>query len=420
MRHTVLIGVLAAANVLVSFAFLWHVVSTVGPERASDAFFAASAVPQILTSVLIGSISSVAVPLLANQSEAIRRGWSWHLVQVITIALGGLALLLGLSAHLWVPLMVPGFESWSVAVTVELARIQLAGMVPAVAATLCIALENSRHRFVWAEASGVFAGLASFVLLVIALPVHGVQAAAWAWVARYVVQALLLLPSLGRHTPPKIDPATLRHAWSRLRPLVYGSAYFKSDLIVDRALASLAPSGGLTLLHVAQQIYLAGTTVLARALAAPGLPIMANHVRDGRWKAFESEFAWRALFLLGLALVSFTLLVLVGEPTMASFMRGSRFSGDQVSQLWWLLLALGGVWVGGCVGAVSTTAYYAKSDTRTPTRISVVTFTIYIPIKVGAFICFGLLGLAIATTLYYLANAGLQVATLRSKSREHA
>lgn len=418
MRQTLAIGLSAAGNVLVSFAFLWYVVATLGAERASDAFFASSVAPQLVTAVLTGSIAVVAVPLLANQDEATRRGWSWHLMRLATLVFVALAVLLGLAAPLWVPLTVPGFEPATLALTVELARIQLVGIVPAVAATLCIAAENARHRFVWAEASGALAGLASLVLLVLTLPVHGVHAAAWASVLRPLLQALLLLPGLGRYSAVKMDAATLRLVWSRLRPLVYGSAYYKTDLVVDRVLASLAPSGGLTLLHVAQQVYLAGTTVVSRALGSPGLPILANHARDGRWQAFRKEFAWRAAALFALSLVTLALFALFGEPAMTVIARGGRFTSDQVSQLWWLLIALGGMWVGGSVGSVSSAAYYAKGDMYTPTRLSVATFTIYIPLKIGAFFAFGLVGLAVSITLFYLANAGLQVALLRRRPDE--
>jgi putative peptidoglycan lipid II flippase len=420
MRLTVAIGLLAAANVLVSFAFLWYVVATLGAERVSDALFAASVAPQLVMAILTGSIASVATPLLANEDEATRRAWSWYLVRLATLAFLALGLVLGLTAPLWVPLTVPGFEPQAQALTVELTRIQLVAIAPAVAVTLCIAAENARHRFVWAEASGALAGLGSLALLVLMLPTHGVYAAAWAAAVRPLLQALLLLPLLGPYSSARIDARSLRLIWARLRPLIYGAAYYKTDLIVDRVLASLAPSGGLTLLHVAQQIYTAGTTVVSRALASPGLPILANHARDGDWQAFRKEFARRATALLVLTLVTLAVFALVGEPVMAALVHGSRFTEDQVSKLWWLLVALGGMWVGGSVGSVSSSAFYAKGDTQTPTRLSVVTFTVYIPIKIGAFFLFGLLGLAVSITLLYLVNAGLQVALLRRRpARPH-
>jgi peptidoglycan biosynthesis protein MviN/MurJ (putative lipid II flippase) len=166
------------------------------------------------------------------------------------------------------------------------------------------------------------------------------------------------------------------------------------------------------LLYVAQQIYAAGATVISRAVGTPAFPILANHARDEEWALFDRAFRRRATALFALSIVTLALFALVGNPTLGALAHGSRFAPEQVSQLWWLLLALGGMWIGGAVGTVSSVAYYAKGDTRTPTWLSMVSFTIYVPIKVGAFFAFGILGLAACISAYYLANAALQVALL--------
>ena len=80
--------------------------------------------------------------------------------------------------------------------------------------------------------------------------------------------------------------------------------------------------------------------------------------------------------------------------------------------LWLLLMALAGQWIGGSVGAVTTVAYYARGDTLTPTRLGVITFTFYLPLKVWAFFTWGTVGLAVATSLFFLANVVLQMLLL--------
>ena len=87
--------------------------------------------------------------------------------------------------------------------------------------------------------------------------------------------------------------------------------------------------------------------------------------------------------------------------------------------LWLLLMALGGQWIGGGVGAVTTVAYYARGDTLTPTRLGVITFTLYLPLKVWAFFAWGTVGLAVTTSLFFLANAVLQVLLLNRGLHAH-
>src|SRR3954471_24721735 len=101
MRQTVAIGFLAAVNLLASFGFLGLAVVEFGAGHLTDAFFAASVAPQLVMAVLTGSISSVAIPLLANEDESTRRMWSWHLLRIATLTIVGLGRALGLAASVW-------------------------------------------------------------------------------------------------------------------------------------------------------------------------------------------------------------------------------------------------------------------------------------------------------------------------------
>jgi putative peptidoglycan lipid II flippase len=82
-----------------------------------------------------------------------------------------------------------------------------------------------------------------------------------------------------------------------------------------------------------------------------------------------------------------------------------------------LLLALGGVWVGGVAGQIIAASFYAQGDTRTPITIGVIAFTLAIPLKLRGFYVFGVLGLAVAASLYYLGSAGTQWVTLERRIR---
>jgi putative peptidoglycan lipid II flippase len=413
MRQTISIAALAAANVLLSFAFLSWVLAHFGASFSSDAFFASALAPQLVTAVVTGSVAIVAIPFLANQDEEGRRTCSWQLIRIAALAMLVLATGLALAAPWWVPLTVPGFEASVQTLSIDLTRIQVLSIIPGIVAALCASAENARHRFLWVEASGALAGIASLITLVLLAPRYGIYGAAWAATLRPAFHATLLLPRLGPYSKGQMDSETRRLLWSRLRPLVYGSAYYKTDMIVDRVLASLAPTGGLTLLYTAQQIYAAGSAVVSRAVSSPALPLLANHARDSEWHAFNARFARRAIALLLLSISTLLLFAIAGKASLHMIASGTRFGPEEVSALWWLLLALGGMWIGGNLGSISTVAYYAKGDTLTPTRLTIVTFTVYVPLKIIAFLWFGLPGLAASISAFYLLNAMLQLALLK-------
>jgi peptidoglycan biosynthesis protein MviN/MurJ (putative lipid II flippase) len=70
-----------------------------------------------------------------------------------------------------------------------------------------------------------------------------------------------------------------------------------------------------------------------------------------------------------------------------------------------MLIALGGVLVGGAVGQVLSSSFYAFGDTSTPTRVGVAGFTLGLILKVGGFFLEGIHGIAVGTSAYYMINA---------------
>jgi putative peptidoglycan lipid II flippase len=83
-----------------------------------------------------------------------------------------------------------------------------------------------------------------------------------------------------------------------------------------------------------------------------------------------------------------------------------------VHLLWLILVALVGFLVGGASGQVTATTFYAMGDTRTPTKLSIWTYSIYIPVKVIIFLHYGLLGLALTTSIYITVNLLMQILLL--------
>ena len=73
------------------------------------------------------------------------------------------------------------------------------------------------------------------------------------------------------------------------------------------------------------------------------------------------------------------------------------------------------MFLGGVGGQICSSSFYACGDTTTPTRMSMLTYTAYIPGKVAGFYFGGVMGLAIVTSIYYITNLSLQVYLLEKK-----
>ena len=111
------------------------------------------------------------------------------------------------------------------------------------------------------------------------------------------------------------------------------------------------------------------------------------------------------MWALALTVAAYMMVLLLGERLLDLFIGYGGVTGANVHNLWWIMVLLAGVLVGGATGQILSTTFYAKGDTRTPTRIGVLGFTLGLGFKVAGFWAAGISGLAIGTTLYYLFNA---------------
>lgn len=408
MRLNLALGWLAAANLGVTVVMQWYVVTSLGLGLATDALFAGMVVPQLVLAVVAGSLMHVLVPLLAIEEGSGFGEVAWGLFLGVAALFTLVATLLFAGAGVWVGWLLPGFSEDAYQLTVTLTRIQLPATVFMAVNSVLWSAYHARRRFIWAELAPLLASLLALAGLILTLPRFGVAAAAWATVARGAVQSVLLLPGLGAWRRPDLTGPALREAWRRLRPLLAGATYYKADPLVDRFLSSMAPAGGLSTLYLGQQIWGALTQIINKAVAAPMVPVLALQAKEGRWGDFRSHYRRRLAVLGVLTGSGLVLFVLLGEPTLRLIIGRGGVTEETVTRLWGIMLALAGLFVGGTMGQITSAAFYAKGDTRTPTRLGMLTFTAYVPLKIAAFLAFGLPGVALATSLFFVSNLALQ------------
>ncbi len=408
MRQPLLLGLLAASNIGIAFLYQWYVLIRLGPGMETDSLFAGMTLPQLALAVISGSLMHVLVPLLAGEPADRFRHDAWGFFVLVGALFAAIAFVLYVLAPYWVPLTVPGFSDAGKTLTVHLTRIQLVGMVFTALSGVQAAVYHARQRFLWVEIAPLLTGALGLVPLVLFLPTYGVEAAAWITTLRFVIQTLLQMPGMGRWTMPDLKTKTIQDAWKRIKPLLWGTAYYKADPLVDRLLLSMSGTGNLSLFYLAQQIYGAGAGIVSKAIAAPLVPRLSLLYKAGDHPAFRRAYR-RKLWQIGL--ISCGVLVIVvalGDPLLRLLVGHGAVTDANVRTLWLIMLALAGMFVGGAMGSVTTSSFYARGDTRLPTRLGMITYTIYIPIKIVSFAFGGVLALAISASAFYLLNLLLQ------------
>ena len=412
MRLNLALGGLAAANLAVGLAIQWYVVTRLGVGVPTDALFAGMAVPQFVLEIVSGSLMHVLVPLLASEDSERFRRTVWALFLGIGALFSALAVLLAVTAPWWLHAMLPGFSPDALRLTVSLTRIQLIGMVSTAVLSVLWSAYHARRQFLWAEFTPILASGIAFALLVATLPRAGIAAAAWANVGRSVLAAALLLPGLGAWRRPDWRSPELALTWKRIRPLLLGTSYYKADPLVDRYLASMAPAGGLSILYIGRQIWGAVGQIANRAIASPMVPLLAARAKAGAWAEFRRGLNQRLIWAGALTGGGFALFLAVGQPVLRLLIGHGGVTAANVVDLWRIMVGLGGILVAGTMGQLTSAAFYSYGDTKTPTWLGILTFSIYVPAKIAAFFSFGLMGVAVATSAFLAVNLVLQLVLL--------
>jgi len=398
------IGGLSLINLIGGILHQWYIITWLGAGSEADAFFA-SMLPVFLVGFITTPLPYVLVPLLTIEAAERFSVAAWTFLSVVLSIFGLAAVGVAASASLWVPWMVPGFDTRTTELTAELVRVQALGLLFAGTSGVLVSIQQARQRFVWIEVSGILSGVVVMVLLIWGLPSFGVAFGSAALALRLGIQSLLLAGGLGTFRRPDWSITALREALQRLRPLILGAAYMKTDVLVDRLLASLGPPGSLALLANAQQIAAAAVRPLHAALVTPIVPTLTENAHVGNWNGFSVLVRNRAWLLWGIGLASMLGFLLVGEPLLALAFDFGRMEPDAIHRLWVFVLVLCGALAANLGSAVLISAYYALGNTVVPTVVGSSVYTAGLVLRIGLFYWMGVLGIAVAISVQAATNA---------------
>jgi putative peptidoglycan lipid II flippase len=415
MKKIINIGVLTIINIGTLFIYQWYILMYFGPGLKTDALFAGMTLPQIVLAVISGALSNVLVPLLSDEDETQSRENAWGFFALILSLFSLLGILLSLTSHLWVPLIIKGFNEEGKTLTIELTRIQLIGMIFSAANGVQLAVNYAKKKFIYVEILQIITNILFFGIMVLILPEYGIIAAAWIYVLRTFFLSLLLMPSMGKPQLPNLKSPAIHLAWKRIKPIIIGSAYYKTDPLIDRYLLSFSGNGNLSIYYMAQQIIAAINQVISKAISMPYLPLISKASKDNNENQFRDLCFTNAVQVSTIGAVILLIISIYGTEIINLLIGYGSIKHENINQMYWMLIYLSGLFIGGALGQVFANAFYAMGETSIVVKISSITYTIYIPGKILGFYLFGVKGLAIATSLLYIVDCLIMMYVLHQK-----
>jgi len=403
VRRGFTLATIASSDLLISLCMQLYVVTVVGVGSSTDAYFAGQVIPVSIYGILQLPLQRAIIAAFAGRDAAVfpaARLWLMFTVLAACL-LGALAAL----APFYLRYVFPSLAAGEFRTTTHIFWLQSAAVVLMTGNLILSSLNQVVGRFVQCELVNVTSTVASACVVLATVGELGVVALALGAVFKAALSALAYRAMLRGRIGSGKSPWS--EVWSIVRPMVAAGSLSKFAPVVDRSIASAAAAGSLTLLTLAQTIYSAATVLVERAVVAPLLPGLR---RQGNSRATVATAGWLALCAVVVVAVVVVGVALAAHSTMIH----RWLSAEQLRMLVGCLLALGGFSVGGLSGQWLSAALVVLGRADLSSRVAIYGFLLSVPMKLAAFSLWGIYGLALAISCYYLLNALIMAVLLAS------
>lgn len=402
---------------------------TFGAGISTDAFLVAFKIPNFMRRLFAeGAFSQAFVPILSEyktQRDAIAVR---HLVARVIGNLGGLLLLITFIGVGIAPLLVlifaPGFiqhqEKYNL--TVAMLQITFPYLLFIALTALAGAVLNTYGRFAIPAITPVLLNICLIGAAVWFAPrfEQPVMALAWGVFIAGIVQLSFQLPFLYRlNLLPKPNFNWHDEGIQRIRqlmiPALFGVSVSQINLLIDTLMASFLVTGSVSWLYYSDRLMEFPVGVFGLALATVMLPNLSKAVARDDMHTYINTLDWALRWVFLIAIPAMLGLITLAKPMLVTLFHSGAFSENDVIMTARSLVAYSLGLLGFVLIKVLASGFYSRQDTRTPVKIAIIAMTANMLLNFSLIWSLQHAGLALATSLAALLNAGLLYRGLRQQ-----
>lgn len=416
------------------------IINALLPPNATDAYWAAFAVPDFVNYLIAGGALSITfIPLYTELLHRDGDEAAAAFYSTLTTLVGGILIVLVILSELLTPWLVlafnPGFihKPEVFHLSVSMTRIILPAQLFFYMGGLLVGVLNAHKRF---AASGWTGALYNSVAILLGVFLWWRGFGPLAFAFGILVGALAgnyLLPLIAVLKGPKEqrlhyqflvqlkNPAVQKYFLNAL-PIMIGVSLPVVDQIIVKWFATFLPTGALTNLNTANRVMIAAQGILGQAASVAAFPYMADNTAAGEWLQFSSFIRRGLRRLMFLSLPLGILLVITAIPIITllfgygAFEQGNALAETSASFAFFCVGLF--AWVGQ---AFISRAFYALKDTFTPTFLgSLLTIFFFIPLCWAATRWGGAWALALATSVGAAAQFAILIWALEKRLASRA
>jgi putative peptidoglycan lipid II flippase len=427
LRALAAVSSLTMVSRVLGFARDFFIARAFGAGLATDAFFVAFRLPNLLRRLFAeGAFSQAFVPVLAEHKNRMGPEDTRTLIDgaatLLFLALVATALLGIAIAPLIVYVSAPGFaaDPAKFDLTVTMLRITFPYILFISLVALAAGVLNTWNRF---SVPAITPALLNVAFIVGALFFADrfdppVLVLAWAVFAGGVLQLALQIPFLARlgllpRWRLNWSHPGVRRILRLMAPAAFGVSISQISLVINTIFASFLITGSVSWLYYADRLMEFPAGVLGVAVGTILLPSLSKYHADANRAEYARLLDWGLRITVLLAVPSAAALAVLALPLITALFHYGRFTVEDAWMTRQALVAYSVGLVGMILVKILAPGFYARQNIVTPVKIGLLTLAATQAMNLAFIGPLKHAGLALAIGLGACLNAGLLYRYLR-------
>ena len=431
LRALVTVSGMTLLSRILGFVRDFVIARTFGAGLATDAFFVAFKLPNLLRRMFAeGAFSQAFVPILGEYKN--QRGDQEtlrlidHVASILAMILFAITAIGVAASPLLVWISAPGFaaDASKFDLTVTLTRITFPYIFFMSLVALAGGILNTMSRFALPAFTPVLLNVAFIGMALFAVPYFDppVLALGWAVFLGGVLQLAIQIPALHRIAMLPRPSLNLRAAWqdpgvrrivTLMGPALLGVSVSQISLLINTIFASFLKSGSVSWLYYADRLMEFPSGMLGAALGTILLPSLSRYHASENHVEYSKLLDWGLRLTLLLAAPAAVGLAILAVPLIATLFFHGAFAAEDVFRTREALVAYTVGLTGLILVKVLAPGFYARQNVKTPVRIALISLAATQLMNLAFIGWIGHAGLALSIGLAACLNAGMLYRGLR-------
>ena len=407
LKSSIIISFFTLLTSIFNYLALFLLAAAFGTRMEMEAYFAAITIPQIITLILLATLSTTFIPVFIEvRSTDEHRAWKLASISVnLVFSLLFILALIGciLSKNV-ITQVNPGLPEETSSLASSLFRIFLISVVFSGTSIILSSLFYAHQRFVKAPLTQWLSSFVTFLFVLSLRSSLGIKSIAVGMLAGSLIQFFSLLSILWRRYSPSFnfkDKEIVKLA-RLIIPLLIGSIFYRSNTLVERFIASKLGEGSISYLGYAYKIIIAFVLLINQGISTVLFPRMSEYSAVGDFERLKEILSKgiRALIIITVPVV-FMIIFARLELVQIIFERGN-FSHQDTIAVSKALIAYLGFFIVGAIALPIVNTLYSLQETFKVALVGLFGFALYICLAFLLSDYLSYTGIALAVSIQYL------------------